>query len=70
MELQDAGGKPIPGFSMEESIPLCVDQVDAPVAWKSAREIPCPDGEPMRVRMALERARLFSWTFAGNKEKQ
>ncbi len=70
VELQDAGGKPIPGFSMEESIPLRVDQVDAPVAWKSAREIPCPDGEPMRVRMALERARLFSWTFAGNKEKQ
>ena len=66
VEVRDASGNSLPGFGIDDCVPLCKDQVDAPVAWRRGQEIPCRAGEQIRLRIELTRARLFAWTFGAS----
>jgi len=66
VEVLDADGKVIPGYSRDDCEPLKGQSVRQPVTWKSKKELPA--GGPVRFRFLLEHARLYSF-MAGEKAK-
>ncbi len=64
VELQDVGGKPLPGFALGDCTPITGDLVEHPVAWRSGAEVRTLAGRPIRVRFALQDADLYSMQFA------
>ena len=63
IEIQDAAGKPIPGFTLADSVPLAGDAVKATAHWKSGYDLSSLAGTPVRVRFVLSDADLFSLRF-------
>ena len=64
IELQDAGGKPLPGCSLAECPEMYGDSVEQVVNWKDGSDIGRYAGQPMRLRIELRDADIFSFHFA------
>ena len=63
IELQDADGKPIPGHTLADAIPLIGDAIDRTVAWKKGTDVSPLAGEPIRLRFVLKDADLYAIRF-------
>lgn len=63
VEIQDAEGKPIPGFALDDMPFVFGDELDAAVAWKGGGDIGRLAGTPVRLRIQLRDADLFSLRF-------
>ena len=65
VEIQDADGEPIPGFTAADAQPLTGDALDQVVAWKGAEEgqLASLAGKPVRLRFVLADADLYSLRF-------
>ena len=61
VELLDEEGRPIPGYTREECLPLQVDSVDARVAWREKGSLREVKEEPVKVKFYLFNARLYSY---------
>lgn len=61
VEVQDAGGKPLPGFALADCQPLTGDHTAAQVRF--AGKLGALAGKPVRLRIVLEEADLFSLKF-------
>jgi hypothetical protein len=64
VELQDAGGKPIPGFNLADCNLQFGDQLDRTVSWKAGTSVSPLAGQPVRLRFELKDADLYSFRFA------
>ncbi len=62
VELQDAAGKPLPGFTAEDCTPLTGGHLAGPVTWKGG-DVASLAGKPVRLRFLLKGAKLYSWQF-------
>ncbi len=62
VELLDATGWPLPGFSAE----LLGDDLDRPVEWEGGADLSAVEGQPIRLRWVLHEADLFAFRF-GNE---
>ncbi|HRT08055.1 MAG TPA: hypothetical protein P5233_06660 [Candidatus Paceibacterota bacterium] len=62
--LLDAGGTPIPGFSLDDCdlIHTC-NEVNRAVRWKGSPEIGRWAGQPVRLRVVLKNADLYAFQF-------
>jgi len=60
VEVLDASGDALEGFSTDVAKPLQGDKVDHTVAWQSANA-PWPDKTPVRLRFHMKSARLYSF---------
>lgn len=58
MQVLDAGGAPIPGFTFEDCTPLAADRLAAPVRWK--KPLAELRDRPVRLEIRLRNARLFA----------
>jgi hypothetical protein len=63
VELQDAGGKPLQGFTLDDCTPIAADQIEQTVAWKGGSLSPLA-GQTVRLRFVLREADLYSLQFA------
>jgi hypothetical protein len=63
LELQDAAGKPLPGFELENFAELYGDRIDAPVAWKDQSDVSSLAGKTVHLRFVLKDADLFAIQF-------
>jgi len=63
LEIQDAGGTPVPGFTLEEFRPLVGDSIDQVAAWKSGTSLAALAGRPVRLRFVLQEADVFALQF-------
>ena len=69
IEVQDAAGRPLPGFTLEESPMIFGDSIDAPVRWPRPAGTTDRDplrrlaGTPVRLRFVLHDADLYSLRF-------
>ncbi|MEX2114520.1 MAG: hypothetical protein WD845_15100 [Pirellulales bacterium] len=66
VELQDAAGKPLPGFALADMPPLYGDELDATVVWKSA-DVYSLAGKPVRLRFVLKDADVYALRFTDAK---
>lgn len=63
IEIQDAAGHPIPGFSLADADELFGDSVDQTASWKNATNINRLVGQEVRLRFVLHDGDLFSFQF-------
>ena len=64
VEIQDAGGKAIPGFERENCVEIYGDKLDGPVAWKSSGDVSSLAGRPVRLRFVMSDADLYAFRFS------
>jgi len=63
VELQDASGKPIRGFSLADCPEIFGDSVARPVHWSSDGDLTALAGQPVRLLFELKDADLYSYRF-------
>ncbi len=61
VELQSPDGRAIPGYSLDECMPLRTDQVDAEVTWKQGRDMPSKITSTVRLKIVLDKAKLYAF---------
>lgn len=65
VELQDVGGEPIAGFTLEEADELIGDALDRVVTWRGGqRDLGALAGRAVRVRFVMRDADLYAMRFA------
>ena len=69
VEIQDAAGKPLLGFSLDECPPVIGDAIDRTAQWKSGGDVGSLAGQIVRLRFVLRDADVYSFRFA-DKESQ
>ena len=62
-EIQDVDEKPIPGFSLEESAMIIGNEISRIVQWESGKNLTEMRGKPVRLRIVMKDADLFSFRF-------
>ncbi len=63
VEVQDAQGRPLPGFGLDDMAPWFGDALDAPMAWRNGGDLARLAGHPVRLRFELKDADLFALRF-------
>ena len=63
VEIQDAAGQPIPGFTLAECSELNTDDLARVVSWKNGSDVSSLAGKPIRLRFRLKDADLFALQF-------
>ena len=66
-EIQDADGKPVPGFALADSIELYGDTVARNALWKNNPDLDALSGKPVRLRFVMRDADLYSIKFEESK---
>ncbi len=60
VEAQDEQGDPLPGFELDQCLELVGDEIDRIVSWRAGSDMSALAGRPVRLRIALQDADLFS----------
>ncbi|WP_221031971.1 hypothetical protein [Actomonas aquatica] len=63
VELQDANGEPIPGFTLEDCEPLFGDTIERRVTWGEGADLSTLAGKAVRLRFVVEDADLYAYQF-------
>ena len=63
VELQDAQGEPIEGYSLGDSEVMFGDEIERRAAWKDGADLGDLAGKAVRLRFALSDADLFAFRF-------
>ncbi len=63
VEIQDAGGQPVPGFTIADCQTITGDSLDRVVTWKGAADVSSLAGKPIRLRWVLKDADVFAFRF-------
>lgn len=63
VELRDAEGNPLPGFSMEDCDVLIGDRIDGEVSWRGQKSLSRYIGKPVRLEFRMIDADLYSLQF-------
>jgi hypothetical protein len=63
VEVQDAAGKPIDGYALEDCTELIGNEMERSVAWKSGEDVSALAGRPVRLRFVMKDSDLFSLRF-------
>jgi hypothetical protein len=63
VELEDESGRPLPGFALEDCWEIVGDTLDYTVRWKNGSAVASLAGRPVRMRIALRDADLYSFRF-------
>ena len=63
VELQTADGDPIAGFTEAEADVLFGDSLDRIVSWEGRQDLGALAGKPIRMRLVLMEADVYSWKF-------
>lgn len=63
IEIQDAAGRPLPGFTLEDCPPIFGDSIERTVAWNGGEGVNSLAGKPVRLRFVLNDADVFSFRF-------
>ena len=63
VEIQDSAGQPIPGYTLDECVPMIGDEISRTVVWSHGSETGSLVGKPVRLRFAMSDADLYSLRF-------
>ena len=62
-EIQDTNGKAVPGYTLEDSQTIIGNEIARIVQWKSGKNLKELTGKPIRLRMVMKDADLYSIRF-------
>ncbi|MEI6325024.1 MAG: hypothetical protein WCO91_06210, partial [Gemmataceae bacterium] len=63
LEIQDASGVPIPGFTLSECRGLVGDAIEQAISWKKGTDVSTLKGKAIRLRFVLQEADIFALQF-------
>ena len=63
VEIRDEQGRPIPGYTLEESISVDRNHIAAPVFWKERDSVGELAGRPVRLHFKLRACKLYAFQF-------
>jgi len=63
IEIQDADGQPIEGFSMADSAELFGDSTEQQAIWSGGSDVGQLAGQTVRLRFSLKDGDLYSYRF-------
>jgi len=63
VELQGPDGGALPGFGLEDCLPLVGDEIEGVVRWRHGDDLRAVAGRPVRLRFVLRDADLYSMRF-------
>ena len=63
VEIQDAGGTPLPGYGLEDCPEIFGDHLERVVSWKGGSDVSGLAGKPIRLRFVMKDADLYSIRF-------
>jgi len=63
VEIQNADGSPIPGFTLEDSTVLYGDSTRQVMSWKNGSDVSSLAGKSVRLKFALKDGDLYSFQF-------
>ena len=63
VEVQDAGGRPQPGLSLDDSAEIFGDEIEGTARWNGNPTLASLAGKPVRLRFALHDADLYAFRF-------
>lgn len=63
VEFQDAAGQPIEGFTKDDCDTVIGNEISRAVTWNGSTDVSSLAGKPVRLRVVLEDADLFSYQF-------
>ena len=66
VEIQDADGQPLPGFSMSDCQEIGGNFIDQRVYWKGGSDVSALTGRVVRLRVNLKRAKLYAFQFTAD----
>ncbi len=64
VELLDSAGKPIPGFTAEDCVPLTGDEIDQAVNWKKGSDLSAVSTGPVQIRFVMKSCDLYAMSFS------
>ena len=63
VEIQDAAGRAVPGFALDDCPPIYGDAIDRVVSWKGKEDVSGLAGRPVRLRFRLRDADVYAIRF-------
>ena len=63
VEIQDASGKPLPGYSLAEAGELIGNEIERPYRWSAGTSCASLAGQPVRLRFVLKDADVYALRF-------
>jgi hypothetical protein len=63
VEMQDAEGHPLPGFSMTDGPEKFGDEIEGVFSWNGDGDLASLAGTPVRLRFSLKDADLYAFRF-------
>ncbi len=66
IELQDAAGQPIEGFTLADGSEIVGDEIDRTITWNDRSDLSALAGKDVRLRVRLRDADLYSLQFLSN----
>ncbi len=63
VELQDAAGNPLPGFTLEDCDPLIGDRIGGVISWHGRRSLNAYTATPIRLRIEIMDADVYAFRF-------
>ncbi len=63
IEIQEADGTPIPGFSLAEAIEYYGDSTEQEISWADGSDVSSLSGKAVRIRFVLKDGDLYSYRF-------
>ena len=70
VEVQDAAGKPITGYTLRDASEMYGDEVEGQVRWSSTTfgRVQKLEGQPVRLRFVMKDADLYSFQFVDHDD--
>jgi hypothetical protein len=69
VEIQDAAGAPIPGYTLGDCPEIIGDEIERVVAWKQGTDVGRLAGRPVCLRFVMKDADLFALRFRGENHE-
>jgi len=63
VEIQDAHGQPMPGFSLDEADALVGNAISKRVTWRGSQDVSALTRQPVRLRFAMRDMKLYAFGF-------
>ena len=70
MEILDAEGAAIEGFSRAEAVPACGNDVALRAKWTGAAALGALGGKPVRLRFSMRDCKLYAFQFMDSAESR
>ena len=63
VELQDADGRPVSGYTERDASYICGNSVRMPVRWGKSWDVSSLSGKPIRIRFVMRDCKLYAFQF-------